>query len=204
MRRWCACSSPFAPHMAEELWERPRSCRRHRRGRLARVTMRQSPRPSRSSCPVQINGKVRARMTVAADTSEDRPAELALAEPQVRAASRGQDGEKGRRGSADGSSALLSDDQARSHLRRRGRAAGGDGPGGAAAIRWPDAVRFCRLTSSGSACRSSSTARLSSSSTARSPIRSALSSSVAASTTIVPDATGGRRACSPGRLPRSR
>jgi leucyl-tRNA synthetase len=33
--------------------------------------------------PVQINGKVRARLTVPADTPEDRLRELALADPQV-------------------------------------------------------------------------------------------------------------------------
>jgi leucyl-tRNA synthetase len=34
---------------------------------------------------VQINGKVRARLTVPADTSEERLRELALADPQVAA-----------------------------------------------------------------------------------------------------------------------
>ena len=42
--------------------------------------------------PVQINGKVRARLTVPADIAEERLRELALADPQVREAPRGQDG----------------------------------------------------------------------------------------------------------------
>ena len=33
--------------------------------------------------PVQVNGKVRARLTVPADTSEEELRELALADPQV-------------------------------------------------------------------------------------------------------------------------
>jgi leucyl-tRNA synthetase len=33
--------------------------------------------------PVQVNGKVRARLTVAAETPDDRLRELALADPQV-------------------------------------------------------------------------------------------------------------------------
>ena len=34
--------------------------------------------------PVQVNGKVRGRLTVAADTSEAELRELALADPQVK------------------------------------------------------------------------------------------------------------------------
>jgi leucyl-tRNA synthetase len=39
---------------------------------------------SEITVPVQVNGKVRARLTVAAGTSEDQLRELALADPQVR------------------------------------------------------------------------------------------------------------------------
>ena len=45
--------------------------------------------------PVQVNGKVRARLTVPADTPRRTLHALALADPQVHRASRGQDGQEG-------------------------------------------------------------------------------------------------------------
>jgi leucyl-tRNA synthetase len=74
--------SPFAPHMAEELWERL--------GRAGGVVAAGWPafdervaRAEEVVVPVQVNGKVRARLTVAADTAEERLREMALADPQV-------------------------------------------------------------------------------------------------------------------------
>ena len=58
-------------------------------------SMRRSPRRPRSSVPVQVNGKVRARLTVAADAADEQLRELALADPQVGEAHRGQDDPKG-------------------------------------------------------------------------------------------------------------
>jgi leucyl-tRNA synthetase len=74
--------APFTPHMAEELWERL--------GHAGGITAAGWPsfeesvaRADEIVIPVQVNGKVRGRLTVPADTSEDRLRELALADPQV-------------------------------------------------------------------------------------------------------------------------
>jgi leucyl-tRNA synthetase len=75
--------SPFAPHMAEELWEMLGHV-----GGLAAATW-----PSFDAAvakadevvvPVQINGKVRARVTASADASEDQLREIALADQAVK------------------------------------------------------------------------------------------------------------------------
>jgi leucyl-tRNA synthetase len=74
--------SPFAPHMAEELWERL--------GHATDIVSAGWPtfeesvaRAEEIVVPVQVNGKVRGRLTVAADISEEKLRESALAEPQV-------------------------------------------------------------------------------------------------------------------------
>jgi leucyl-tRNA synthetase len=84
-----AMISPFAPHMAEELWQM-----------LDHVdSLAQSPWPSYDPevakaeevvVPVQINGKVRARLTVRAGASEDELRELALADAAVRSHTTGK------------------------------------------------------------------------------------------------------------------
>ena len=70
--------SPFAPHMAEELWER-----QGRKGGLAAASWpafdEVAARAADVVVPVQVNGKVRARITVAADAGEDTLREAALA-----------------------------------------------------------------------------------------------------------------------------
>jgi leucyl-tRNA synthetase len=74
--------SPFTPHMAEELWE----MLGHSGGIVAAgwpAFDAQVAKAEEKVVPVQVNGKVRARLTVPADTSEDRLRELALADPQV-------------------------------------------------------------------------------------------------------------------------
>jgi leucyl-tRNA synthetase len=74
--------SPFTPHMAEELWE----MLGHDGGIVAAgwpAFDEQVAKAEQKVVPVQVNGKVRARLTVPADTSEDRLRELALADPQV-------------------------------------------------------------------------------------------------------------------------
>jgi leucyl-tRNA synthetase len=75
--------SPFAPHMAEELWEAL--------GHTGGIVQAGWPdydeavaKAEQIVVPVQINGKVRARLTVPADTSEEALREIALADPQVR------------------------------------------------------------------------------------------------------------------------
>jgi len=74
--------SPFAPHMAEELWESL--------GHAGGVTAAGWPqyqeevaRASEVTVPVQINGKVRGRLTVAADIAEEELRQLALSDPQM-------------------------------------------------------------------------------------------------------------------------
>ncbi len=75
--------SPFAPHMAEELWE----ALGHKNGIVAAGWPGYDEAVAKAEqivVPVQINGKVRARLTVAADTSDETLRETALADPHVR------------------------------------------------------------------------------------------------------------------------
>jgi leucyl-tRNA synthetase len=74
--------SPFAPHTAEELWAAL--------GHSAGLTEAAWPefnadvaRAEEIVVPVQVNGKVRGRLTVAADTSEQDLERLALADPAI-------------------------------------------------------------------------------------------------------------------------
>jgi leucyl-tRNA synthetase len=74
--------SPFAPHMAEELWE----MLGHQEGLVAAGWPSFDEAVAKAEeivVPVQVNGKVRARLTVPAGTSEERLRELAVADPQV-------------------------------------------------------------------------------------------------------------------------
>jgi leucyl-tRNA synthetase len=71
--------SPFAPHMSEELLERL--------GLAGASTWPEFDEAVAKAdevvVPVQVNGKVRARLTVAATTSDDELRALALADPNV-------------------------------------------------------------------------------------------------------------------------
>jgi leucyl-tRNA synthetase len=74
--------SPFAPHMAEELWERL--------GHAGGVVSAGWPaydeavaRAEQIVVPVQVNGKVRGRLTVPADIDEAALREAALGDAQV-------------------------------------------------------------------------------------------------------------------------
>jgi leucyl-tRNA synthetase len=81
--------SPFAPHMSEELWERLG----HTGGIAATAWPEYDAEVAKAEevvVPVQINGKVRARLTVAAGTSDDDLQVLALADPQVQANVKGK------------------------------------------------------------------------------------------------------------------
>jgi len=75
--------SPFAPHMAEELWQ----MLGHVDG-LAKAGWPsfdpEVAKPEEVIVPVQVNGKVRARLTVPAGTPDEELRELALADPAVR------------------------------------------------------------------------------------------------------------------------
>jgi leucyl-tRNA synthetase len=85
--------SPFAPHMAEELW----TALGHSGGIVAAGWPQydeQVAKPEAVIVPVQVNGKLRARLTVAADTRDEQLREMALADPQVRAHIDGKDVKK--------------------------------------------------------------------------------------------------------------
>jgi leucyl-tRNA synthetase len=75
--------SPFAPHMAEELWE----ALGHKDGIVAAGWPGYDEAVAKAEqivVPVQVNGKLRARLTVAADTNDEALREIALADPHVR------------------------------------------------------------------------------------------------------------------------
>jgi leucyl-tRNA synthetase len=75
--------SPFAPHMSEELWERLG----HAGGLVSAGWPAYDAEVAKADevvVPVQVNGKLRARLTVPAGTADDDLQVLALADPQVR------------------------------------------------------------------------------------------------------------------------
>ena len=81
--------SPFAPHMAEELWQ----MLGHVDGLAKSVWPSFDPVVAKAEevvVPVQINGKIRARLTVRADTSEDELRALALADGTVKSHTAGK------------------------------------------------------------------------------------------------------------------
>ncbi len=74
--------APFAPHAAEEMWEQLG----HAGGLAAArwpVFDAEVARADEIVVPVQVNGKVRSRLTVAADASEADLERLALADPAI-------------------------------------------------------------------------------------------------------------------------
>jgi len=76
--------SPFAPHTCEELWE----MLGHHDGLSAAQWPEFDPqlaKPDFVVIPVQVNGKVRSRLTVPAESSEKELEKLALADPAVMA-----------------------------------------------------------------------------------------------------------------------
>jgi leucyl-tRNA synthetase len=81
--------SPFAPHMAEELWERL-----GHQGGLMCVPWpsldAEAARAAEVVVPVQVNGKVRARLTVPAGLSDDDLSARALTDPIVQAHTQGK------------------------------------------------------------------------------------------------------------------
>jgi leucyl-tRNA synthetase len=73
---------PFAPYLAEELWEQL-----GRKGPVFRqpwpVYDEQLAKEDAADVVLQVNGKVRGRLSVAFGTSEDELKKLALADPKV-------------------------------------------------------------------------------------------------------------------------
>jgi leucyl-tRNA synthetase len=85
--------APLVPHVAEELWSRL--------GHTESLTYEPFPTADPAllvadsvEYPVQVNGKVRGRVTVAADASEDEVSAAALAEPKVAALLEGREPRK--------------------------------------------------------------------------------------------------------------
>ena len=82
-RRWSIMMSPFAPHTAEELWEMTGHA-----GGIAKASWpsfdEEVAKADEIVVPVQVNGKLRSRLTVPADTPESELRERALADPAVR------------------------------------------------------------------------------------------------------------------------
>ncbi|HVD94365.1 MAG TPA: class I tRNA ligase family protein, partial [Vicinamibacterales bacterium] len=75
--------SPYVPHMAEELWE----ILGHKDGIVAAGWPEFDEAVAKADqivVPVQVNGKLRGRVTVPADIREDELRERALADPHVR------------------------------------------------------------------------------------------------------------------------
>jgi leucyl-tRNA synthetase len=75
--------SPFAPHLAEELWR----ALGHERTLAYEPWPKYDPALTKADeieVPVQINGKVRAKLTVAAGIDEATLRETALADPRIR------------------------------------------------------------------------------------------------------------------------
>jgi leucyl-tRNA synthetase len=81
--------SPFAPHTAEELWERMGHA-----GGLGKVAWpsydEQAAKADEIVVPVQVNGKLRSRLRVPAETSDGEMRERALADPAVKAHTQGK------------------------------------------------------------------------------------------------------------------
>lgn len=81
--------SPFTPHLSEELWE----VLGHADGVVAAGWPTFDAEVARAAevvIPVQVNGRVRARLTVAADTSDEEIETEALGHPQVEAHTAGK------------------------------------------------------------------------------------------------------------------
>ena len=75
--------SPFAPHIAEELWARARRDAERLRLRLADVTTRRWSSRTRVTMAVQVNGKTRGTITVSKTATQDEAMAAAMAEPNV-------------------------------------------------------------------------------------------------------------------------
>ena len=81
--------NPFAPHITEEIWENM--------GFGGQIAHTQWPKFDEAKCveatveiPVQINGKIRARIHMALDLSKDDMLSTALADEAIKAATEGK------------------------------------------------------------------------------------------------------------------
>jgi len=90
LRRYAQLLQPFAPHVAEELWDRL-----GHEGTLAREPFPQADPvllvDDSVTCVVQVQGKLRAKLEVPPSVTDDELSALALAEPNVQRAIDGRD-----------------------------------------------------------------------------------------------------------------
>jgi leucyl-tRNA synthetase len=74
--------SPFAPHTAEELWSGLGHPDGLQAARWPSVDV-EALKADEITVPVQVNGKLRSRVTVPADSTEDNIRTAALADPVI-------------------------------------------------------------------------------------------------------------------------
>ena len=153
--------SPFTPHLCRGAVGAARAHGRRRRGRLAGVRRGRRARGREIEIPVQVNGKVRGRVTVPADAAEADIEAAALASPQVQPHLAGKQVVKvivAQRPARQHRGATEDEGDAMTMVSRVGclvmavalLAVAGRR---AAATRWPAAATRCRRTSRSSACR---------------------------------------------------
>ena len=139
--------SPFAPHTAEELWE----AYGHAGGLAAArwpVVDEAAARAESIVVPVQVNGKVRGRLTVAPDATAERTGAAGVGRSGSAAVPGGQDGQEGGGGAWAGWSRWWWDDKA-------GTGARGRGPG--AALTRRQVLRLLRSLAASLALRAAAT-----------------------------------------------
>ena len=83
--------APPAPHIAEELWERLGKHVQRPPAVVADLRRRRSPRDETVEIAVQVNGKVRDRITLPLDAPEDAARTAALAAPGVKSHTSGKE-----------------------------------------------------------------------------------------------------------------
>jgi leucyl-tRNA synthetase len=82
--------APMSPHMTAEIWEQRHPDRATIHHQSWPVAAPELVREATVTLVVQVNGKVRTRLEVAPEVSEERAADLALADPKIVAALAGR------------------------------------------------------------------------------------------------------------------
>jgi leucyl-tRNA synthetase len=89
VERFLLVLAPFAPHIAEELWQRL--------GHAESLAYEPWPafdpdmaREPQVEIAVQVNGKVKTRMTISADAGEEQMKQIAMDDPKVKAGLKGK------------------------------------------------------------------------------------------------------------------
>jgi leucyl-tRNA synthetase len=82
--------APFAPHLSEELWESFGHAESAARARWPEFSA-ELAREEEIEVVVQLNGKLRSRIFISANSTEDEQREAALADEKIKAAIAGHD-----------------------------------------------------------------------------------------------------------------